>query len=57
MVRPSERMAGFPATLETIIMKALERNPDDRFATAEARAEHDDEGGEGALHPEARDGH
>ncbi len=34
--RPSSLRPNYPLALERIIMRALERNPDDRFATAEA---------------------
>jgi serine/threonine-protein kinase len=35
LIPPSQRMAGYPPSLEGIVLRALERNPDDRFQTAE----------------------
>ncbi len=33
-VRPSDRVAGLPPALETVILKALSKRPEDRFQTA-----------------------
>jgi hypothetical protein len=35
LVPPSERLPGYPTDLEAIVLKALERNPQDRFQTSE----------------------
>ena len=35
LIPPSERVQGYPPALEGIVLRALERNPDDRFQTAE----------------------
>ena len=36
VTRPSERVDNYPKQLEAIIMRALERDPDDRYQTAQA---------------------
>jgi eukaryotic-like serine/threonine-protein kinase len=35
LIPPSQRLQGYPPALEGIVLRALERNPDDRFQTAE----------------------